>query len=71
MREREREGEGEGKRERGGLFVYQQITLFIVRGNVNNNNNNNNNNNEITFNGWSIDLPYPNFVTRLFEPFTR
>ena len=54
--------------------MYQQITLFVVRGNVNNNNNNNNNNknnNEIAFNGWSIDLPYPNFVTRLFEPFTR
>ena len=59
--------------------MYQQITLFLVRSNVNNNNNNNNNNynnnnnnnNEITFNGWSIDLPYPNFVTHLFEPFTR
>ena len=39
--------------------MYQQITLFVVRGNVNNNNNNNNNkNNEITFNGWSIDLSY-------------
>ena len=43
--------------------MFQQITLFVVRGNVNNNNdNNNNNNNEITFNGWSIDL---------FEPFTK
>ena len=69
-RERERERGGERERERGGLFVYQQITLFEVRDN-DDDNNNNNNNNEITFNSWSIDLRYPNFVTRLFEPFTK